>query len=89
VEWAQPLNNQIVGQYNALNNLISELESRSEFLTRAERRNLNHYKAQREKLDSVVEDIKSKIGGTENMQFMNNVPQDILDKYTSIYRTLY
>ena len=88
-EWAQPLNNQIVGQYNALNNLISELESRSEFLTRAERRNLNHYKAQREKLDSIVEDIKSKIGGTENMQFMNNVPQDILDKYTSIYRTLY
>lgn len=88
-EWAQPLNNQIVSRYNALNNLISELESRTEYLTAAERRNLNHYKAQREKLNQQVNEIKEQIGGTENMQILNDVPQDILDKYTSIYRTLY
>jgi translation initiation factor 2B subunit (eIF-2B alpha/beta/delta family) len=73
-EWVQPLNNEIVSRYNALNKLISELESRDEYLTVAERRNLNHYKAQRKKLDNEVERIKEQIGGTENMQFMNSVP---------------
>jgi cell fate (sporulation/competence/biofilm development) regulator YmcA (YheA/YmcA/DUF963 family) len=58
-------------------------------LTTNERRNLDHYIAQRDELDKRVEDIRNKIGGTDNMQFLNNVPQDILDKYTSIYRTLY
>lgn len=87
--WIQPINNQVAGQYNALNALINELQSRQEFLTASERRNLDHYIAQRDKLDKQVEDIRNKIGGTDNMQFLNDVPQDIIDKYTSIYRTMY
>lgn len=88
-KWAQPLNNQIMGQYAALNRLIEDLEEREGFLTQAEQRNLEHYRAQREKLNDAVQDIRSKIGSTENMEFLNYGDPDILQKYEQIYRTLY
>jgi hypothetical protein len=76
------LNNQILGQYAALNTLIEELQQREGFLTKAEQRNLNHYVAQREKLDKTVADIRSQIGSTENMEFLNQSDPEILTKYS-------
>lgn len=87
--WAQPLNNQILGQYAALNKLIDELQEREEFLTEAERRNLNHYIAQRERLDKTVAEIREGLGSIEHMDFLNYGDPDILTKYSQIYRTLY
>ena len=88
-KWIQPLNNQIMGQYAALNRLIDELESLGEFLTPAQSRSLSHYRAQRERLDSEVARIRTEIGSTENMDFLNYGDPEVLEKYSSIYRTLF
>lgn len=88
-KWAQPINNQILGQYAALNKLIDELKDREGYLTAAERRNLEHYIAQRERLDHIVAGIREQIGSTENMEFLNQGDPEVLTKYSQIYRTLY
>ena len=78
-----------MGQYAALNKLIEELEVREEFLTPAERRSLAHYRAQRQKLDQTVAQLRQDIGGVENMEFLNYGDPEILTKYSQIYRTLF
>lgn len=88
-KWAHTLNNQIQGQYQALNSLIDDLEERKDYLTTAERRTLRHYKDQKDRLDHFVKGIQEQIGDNSNTQFLAYGNPETLTKYEQIYRTLY